>query len=97
MSTIQAVTYEVASAITQSDTLADPAGPFAALFTGAGGTIKLTTIQNQTVTLASVAAGIILPIATQRVWSSTTTATGLIGLQSPPYLTPFNPGSGAVY
>lgn len=96
MSNILAVTYEQAYAVTQSDTLADPSGPFAALFTGAGGTIKLTTINGQTVTLASVAAGIVMPIATQRVWSSTTTATGVIGLCALPYKQTINPGTGTV-
>ncbi len=96
MTDIRAVTYEKGAAVSQSDTLADPAGPFAGIFTGSGGTIKLTTIQGDVLTLASVAAGIILPIATRNVWTTVTGATGLVGLQANPYRTPLNPGTGTV-
>jgi hypothetical protein len=95
-SDIKAVTYEQAFAVTQSDTVADPSGPFAGLFTAAGGTIKITTINGQTVTLNSVAAGIILPIAIQRVWSTTTNVSNLIGLCSLPYKQTLNPGTGDI-
>lgn len=85
MSSISAITYEGGAAITASDTVADPAGPFAGVFTGSGGTIKLTTTRNQTLTFANLPAGVILPVATQRVWASTTTATGVNGLYAMPW------------
>jgi hypothetical protein len=91
MSNISSITYEGGAAITASDTLADPAGPFAGVFTGAGGTIKLTNVRGQTLTFTNLPAGIILPVATQRVWSSTTTATNVLGLTAMPFKGAPNP------
>ena len=70
MSDVNAVTYDGAAAATQSDTTADPAGPFAAIQnTGASATCKITTIRGQAVTIYMVQ-GLIYPIATQRVWTT---------------------------
>jgi hypothetical protein len=91
MSSISAITYEGGAVPTQSDTTADPAGPFAGIFTGAGGTIKLTTTRGQTLTFVSLPAGVILPVATSRVWSSTTTATSMVGLCAMPWKGTPNP------
>jgi hypothetical protein len=88
MSDIKSITYEGASAVTASDTVNDPRGPFAAVFTGAGGTIKLTTLRNEAVTFVSLPAGVILPVATLRVWASGTTATGVLGMIALPYKGP---------
>ncbi len=85
MSSINAITYDGGAAVTTSDTTADPAGPFAGIFTGAGGTIKLTAISGEVLTFLSLPAGVILPVATQRVWTSTTSATSMIGLRAMPY------------
>jgi len=95
MSNIQSRTYENAAAVTVSDTVADPAGPFAGLIVTATGTLKFTTIGGGTITLSTNAVGTIYNIAVQRVWSTGTSAT-VMGLYAPPYKTPINPGSGTV-
>jgi hypothetical protein len=77
-------TYDGGIAVTASDTTADPAGPFAGVAVQVAGLVKLTTIRGQTITV-SAAAGIPLHIATQRVWTSTTTATGITGLYNSMY------------
>ncbi len=69
--------------VTQSDTVNDPNGPFEALYTGSGGTIKYTDPQGHVVGPTSVAAGVVLPLACIRVWSSVTNATGMLGLKPP--------------
>lgn len=84
MSNILAVTYEDAVAVTKSDTVADPAGPFAGLLVTATGALKFTTIQGGTVTLSTTTVGQIIPIATGRVWATGTSATAL-GLKAIPY------------
>lgn len=44
------------------------------------GTVKVTTAQGDTVviTSGSLAAGIIHPLAVKRIWSTSTTATGIV-------------------
>lgn len=46
-----------------------------ALFVGGAGTVKVTTVKGDTVTLTGVAAGSILPIRAKLVFSTGTTAT----------------------
>lgn len=87
-SDIKAITFESASPVTVSDGTNDPNGPFAGIFTGSGGTIKLTTVRGETATFVSLAAGVILPVATLRVWSSTTTATSVLGMIALPWKGP---------
>jgi hypothetical protein len=50
------------------------------VYTGTGGIIKVTMVDGLDVTFNSVPAGVILPIVVKRVWSSTTTATGIVAL-----------------
>lgn len=72
-----------AVAVTVSDTVADPNGPFYSLYVGvAAGAIKLTTLDGNDVTLTAVPLGI-LKIGCSRVWSTgtTTTAALIIGLK----------------
>ena len=69
MSNILAITYDDALAATPSDTVADPAGPFAGLLVTATGTLKFRTIRGHDVTLSTTTVGQILPIACVRVWS----------------------------
>ena len=95
MSSIQSITYEGVVAVTQSDAVADPAGPFAGFFASVAGVVKIQTLRNDTVTL-TILAGIIYPIAITRIWSSTTTASGLFGLCANPYRPAMNPGTGTV-
>ncbi len=72
-----------AVAVTVSDTLPDPNGPFYALYVGvAAGAIKLTTLAGNDVTLSAVPLGV-LKIGCTRVWSTgtTTTSTLIMGLK----------------
>lgn len=79
-----AACYEKGAAVTVSDTVQDPNGPFSALWVGAAGTVKLQTRNNDTLTLVGVPAGTLLPIACQAVWSTGTTVatpnTNIVGL-----------------
>lgn len=84
MSDILATTYDAAIPVTKSDTIADPQGPFAGLLVAVAGIVKFTDIQGNDVTTGSVAAGTVIPVATQRVWSGTTAAT-VYGLRAHPY------------
>lgn len=51
-----------------------------ALYTGSGGTLKVTTVGGDTVTFVSVPAGSILPVRVARLWSAGTTVTDCLGL-----------------
>lgn len=90
MSNILASTYEAALAVTKSDTVADPAGPFAGLFVAVAGVVKFTDQQGNVVTTGSLAAGTVIPVVTSFVWSSVTAAT-VYGLRA----NPFRPRAGA--
>lgn len=86
MSNILAITFEDAAAVTKSDTTADPAGPFAGLIVSVAGTLKITTIRGGVVAF-TVIAGQEVNIATQRVWSTGTSAT-VIGVLAIPFKGP---------
>ena len=79
MSDIRAQLYRGASAVTVSDTTADPAGPFHALLVSVAGTIKVQPTNSTTAVSFNVVAGQHVSIQTSRVWSTGTTAT-VIGL-----------------
>lgn len=84
MSDIQAITYTGGVAATQSDTVADPAGPFAAIQnTGASATCKITPVNGPAVTIYMVQ-GLIYPIATRNVWTNGGLST-VIGLVAMPF------------
>ncbi len=85
MSSIQSITYDDAVPITASDSVDDPAGPFAGFHTGSGGTITVTTIKNRDVTIGSLPAGVVYTLAIKRVWSGTTSATGVLGMVALPF------------
>lgn len=51
-----------------------------ALYVGGAGNIKLKTIMNTTLEFVGVQAGSILPIQTKLVFSTSTTATSIIGI-----------------
>jgi hypothetical protein len=84
MSTIQAQTYEDAVAVTASDSVDDPAGPFAGLLVTATGNVSFLTVRGSTVTLTAVAANTEIHIACKRVRTTGTTAT-VLGLSAMPY------------
>lgn len=81
---IVANSYDAAVAVTKSDTVADPAGPFAGLFVAVAGIVRFVDQAGNEILTGSVAAGTVIPIATQRVFSSTTAAT-VFGLKAGPY------------
>jgi hypothetical protein len=84
-SNIQAVTYETAFAVTASDTVVDPNGPFAALqCTGVAGLAKVITKAGQTVTIY-LPLGVVVPLAVTQVFASVTTATNIVGMRALPY------------
>jgi hypothetical protein len=80
--------YDGAKAITKSDTVNDPAGPFAAFYTGEGGDIKVTTINGDDITFKSTPAGVIVPIPIRRIWNSVTAAATPLGLKEAGYKGP---------
>ena len=48
------------------------------IYTGNGGTIRVLTAEGTDITVTNLAAGSILPVRVVRVFSTTTTATGII-------------------
>jgi len=79
MSDIRSISYAGGSPVTQSDTAADPAGPFASLVaTTAAGVAKVTCIDGSVLTIYLLQ-GSIYPLEVTRVWASVTTATGILG------------------
>lgn len=78
------IDYDGATAVTQSDSTPDPAGPFAALTATTAGTAKVITVRGQTVTIA-LALGIPFPLAVTQVFSTGSTASGIVGLYRLPY------------
>jgi len=65
--------------VTPNDTL-DLAEVTRAIYVGSGGTLALRLLSGQTVTLAGVAAGSILPLRADRVLATGTTAGSIVGL-----------------
>ena len=85
MSDINAIIYSKAAAATQSDTAADPAGPFVGIMnTGASATCKITLQSGGDVTIWMVQ-GLIYPLLVQRVWSTGGLST-VIGFKAPPFM-----------
>ena len=65
--------------VTPSDS-ADLSAPCNYIFCGGAGTLKVTTVGGQSVTVTGVVAGQILPIRAARVWSTGTTDTNIAAL-----------------
>lgn len=84
MSGILSRVYTGAKAVTLSDTVDDPKGPFAGLLVTATGTVSFVTQEGDTVSLTAVAANTELHIAVRRV-RTTGTAGTVIGLTAAPY------------
>lgn len=74
-STSEAPAYDLVP-VTESDTVADPNGPFRGLLITTAGTVKITTAAGNARSFASgeLAAGIIHPIRFTRAWSTGTAA-----------------------
>lgn len=68
-----------AAAVTPNDSV-DLQTTARGFMVGAAGNVKITTVGGSTVTLTGVAAGVPLPISVSRIWSTGTTATGIVAL-----------------
>ena len=66
-------------AITPGDD-ADLAVDTRAIWVGVSGDVKVTTVGGDTFVLPAVAAGIPIPVRVRRVWSTSTTASSIVGL-----------------
>ena len=96
MSTIYAITYSGSAAVTKSDTVDDPAGPFAGLVMTAVGTLKVTLVDGSTLTFGTeTVINKEFHYQVKRVWSTGTGAT-VVGLYAPAIKAPFDPGAGVV-
>lgn len=84
MSGILSRVYTGAKAVTLSDTVDDPKGPFAGLLVTATGTVSFITQEGDTVSLTAVAVNTELHIAVRRVRTTGTAAT-VVGLTAAPY------------
>lgn len=65
--------------VVKSDTDDIPGGSVNGVYVGGAGNLKVVTAGGETVTFNNCQAGSIIPWAVARVFSSGTTATGLIG------------------
>lgn len=74
---LNGLTYQSAAAVTPSDTTQVA---FRALYVGGAGNVAVQTVGGNTVTFTAPPVGTILPIEVQKVMSTNTTATLLIGL-----------------
>jgi hypothetical protein len=82
MSTLHAVTYDYPVAVTKSDTVNDPAGPFAGLLCTAAGTAivwPLNGPQSASPVSIVVIAGQYLHFPVKRVGASSSNVVGLVG------------------
>lgn len=67
-----------ADAVTLNDSTVLPISR--SLYVGTGGNIKVTMADGQVVTFSNVIGGTILPIQTQVIWSTGTTASNILAL-----------------
>jgi hypothetical protein len=85
VSSILAITYDDAIPVTASDSVDDPAGPFAGFHTGAGGTIKVTTIKGTNRTITNMPAGVVYPLAIRKVWATPAPPANVLGMVANPF------------
>lgn len=96
MSDINATIYYGSAPTTASDTVVDPAGPFAGFVVTVTGTVSITMPDNSTIAFPSITAGPTpYRYAFKRLNVTGTTAT-VVGLYAPPIKPPINPGAGVV-
>lgn len=50
------------------------------VYTGAGGSIKVTTVDGTDLTFASTPAGVILPVVVKRIWATPAPPAGILAL-----------------
>lgn len=82
---IEAITYEDAVAVTPSDSTPDTSGPFAGLYIGVTGDVKVHTLRGSDVVFKNVPQGTTLRVAVSRVWTTGTAATNILGLKQMPW------------
>ena len=56
------------------------AQPVRAFYVGTGGDMKVTTVGGDVVTFTNLSAGSLMPVSVKRIWSTGTTASGIVGL-----------------
>lgn len=81
---VQSLTPRSAIAVTKSDTTVydnSNLGPLSGLYVGGLGDVAVLTANGETVTFSAVPVGTILPITVQKVLSTGTTATLILGLR----------------
>ena len=88
MSKHTTIIYDDGVAVTASDTVNDPKGPFAGFHTGSGGTVRVITLRGRDLTLGSLPAGVVYPLGILRVFVATTSATGVLGMYEAGYKGP---------
>lgn len=71
--------YHRAFTVTPSDTTDLPVHADA-LYIGGAGDVQVDTVNGETVTFAGLSAGQVLPVKVARVYSTSTTATSIIGM-----------------
>lgn len=71
--------YTQSAVITPAD--ADVATNWRALYIGGTGHVRVTTVDGNDTLFSAVPAGTILPVAVKRVWTTTTTATLIVGMR----------------
>jgi len=67
------------AAVTPNDA-ADLALPARALWIGAGGTLRITTLKGTVLNFTAVPSGFVMPVAAVRVHATGTTCTGIVAL-----------------
>lgn len=84
MSDVRAISYEDAQALTPSDSVVFTK-PYAAFMVTVAGNVQITTLRGRRAVLP-VNANVVYTIPFSQLWSTSTTATGIIGLVALPYL-----------
>jgi hypothetical protein len=81
MASILSQTYDDVVAVTPSDTVPDPAGPFSGLMVTAAGALKIHTARGSVTTFAGTSVGQQIFVPIDRVYLTGTSAT-VVGLVS---------------
>lgn len=77
----QIVPFTRAVAVTTSDDT-DLDDNAVSLWIGGAGNVKVTTVEDDTVTFNGCTAGSVLPVQVKRVWATGTTATNIVALRT---------------
>lgn len=83
---LSGILYKTGTAVTPSDSTADPAGPFDALICAVSGNIAVIDKSGNSYTIPACQAGIFYPCECVQVKVTGTAATGIVGMKM--YRTP---------